>query len=66
MHPLEYIRGLLGVKVLIELRDGQKYKGSLRMYDEHLNVLLSGVENGKPQKTLFLRGDSIFFIAEAA
>ncbi|KAI5186701.1 hypothetical protein NEHOM01_1640 [Nematocida homosporus] len=64
MYPLEYLRGLLGVRVSVGLRNGQDYTGVLKMFDEHINILLAKVEQGRPNELLFLRSDNILTIAE--
>jgi len=69
MHPLEYVRGLLGTKVQILLRDRREIRGVLRMFDEHLNLMVS--DTADEQKTvqkkevLFIRSDNFLSIAES-
>ncbi|KAI5191457.1 hypothetical protein NECID01_1451 [Nematocida sp. AWRm77] len=65
MHPLEFIRGLLGTKVSIVLRDREEVTGVLKMFDEHLNIIIRPVVSEGPAKELlFLRSDSILTIGE--
>ncbi|KAI5181102.1 hypothetical protein NEOKW01_1321 [Nematocida sp. AWRm80] len=67
MHPHEFIRGLLGSKVSIILRNKEEYRGILKMYDDHINLVLSQIEKspGSIPEVLVLRSDSILTISEA-
>lgn len=65
MHPLVYARGLLGTKVCVVLRDSETYRGTLRMFDEHFNVVLSDVEGDDGKEIHFIRSDTLLSIAEA-
>lgn len=67
MQPLEYIRGLLGEDVTVVLRDRSEVKGTLHMFDEHVNLVLSNASGVREHRggALFLRGENIFFVSEA-
>jgi small nuclear ribonucleoprotein len=69
MKPSDVLQASLHRKVLIEMKGGRSYRGQLEAYDQHLNVILSNVEEvaptpggPRPGQTL-LRGDSIVYIA---
>ena len=64
MEPLKFIQGLLGTKICVSLRDGTDYVGMLRTFDEHINLMLSDVEEASVDDILFLRGDNILSISE--
>ncbi|KAH9387054.1 uncharacterized protein NEMAJ01_1950 [Nematocida major] len=64
MYPLEFIRGLLGAKICVMLRDGTEYKGVLRMFDEHINLIMSNVADAVDKRVLFLRSENVLTISE--
>lgn len=64
MYPLDFIRGLLGTKVCVALRDGTEYKGTLRMFDEHINLVLTELAETQEKEVLFLRSENVLSIAE--
>lgn len=69
MKPLDVLQQSLHKRVLVEMKGGESFRGILDAYDQHLNLVLSSVEqvdhdtsSGRPGVTL-LRGDSIVFIS---
>lgn len=69
MKPSDVLQANLHHKVLIEMKGGRSYRGQLEAYDQHLNLIVSNMEDvapiagpARPGQTL-LRGDSIVFIA---
>lgn len=66
MAPLEFIQGLLGTKIRVSLRDGYEYIGILRTFDDHINIILSNVEEKSSGEVLFLRSDNILTISETS
>ncbi|KAI5189367.1 hypothetical protein NEMIN01_0430 [Nematocida minor] len=64
MYPLDFIRGLLGAKICVSLRDGSEYRGVLRMFDEHINLVLTDVLQSADKEVLFLRSENILSISE--
>ncbi|OAG32184.1 hypothetical protein NEDG_02103 [Nematocida displodere] len=66
MHPVEFVRGLLGTKVLVTLRDREEIRGSLKMFDEHFNLMVSDIEGHPAKEILFLRSDNVLSITEVA
>jgi small nuclear ribonucleoprotein len=69
MKPLDVLQQTLHKRVLVEMRDGRAFRGTLDAFDQHLNLVLSaaetvGVDNAPPSPGVtLLRGDSIVFIA---
>lgn len=69
MKPLDALQQSLHHRVLVELKGGQSYRGTLDAYDQHLNLVLSGAEEvgaaaaGPRAGLTLLRGDSIVFIS---
>lgn len=68
-RPLDALNAARGKKVVIDLKNGKSYAGTLEAFDIHLNVVLSEVEervNGEVSRKLnkvLLRGDTILIIA---
>lgn len=69
MKPLDVLQQSLHKRVLVEVRGGRSFRGTLDAFDQHLNLVLSGAEEvaqdvvaPKPGITL-VRGDSIVYIS---
>jgi small nuclear ribonucleoprotein len=69
MKPLDVLQQNLHKRVLVEMKGGRSFRGTLDAFDQHLNLVLSGAEEvgtenaaARPGVTL-LRGDSIVFIS---
>ncbi len=69
MKPLDVLQQSLHKRVLVEMKGGQSFRGTLDGFDQHLNLVLSGAEEvrsdtvaARPGLTL-LRGDSIVYIS---
>lgn len=67
--PLDVLHNSLDSKVLVGLKGGKEYRGILKGYDVHLNLVLQNAEELKDGKavispgTVIIRGDSIVFIS---
>jgi small nuclear ribonucleoprotein len=68
-RPLDVLHAALNQRVVVALRGGREYRGTLDGYDHpHLNVVIKNAEevgNGEVVKTyanLVVRGDSIIYI----
>jgi small nuclear ribonucleoprotein len=69
MKPLDVLQQSLHKRVLVEVKGGHSFRGVLDGFDQHLNIVLSSVEEvvkdevtSHPGATL-LRGDSIVYIS---
>ncbi|MGP8078250.1 MAG: LSM domain-containing protein [Thermoplasmata archaeon] len=69
MKPLDVLQQSLHKRVLVEMRGGRSFRGTLDAFDQHLNLVLSGAEEvvkdvvtPKAGVTL-VRGDSIVYIS---
>jgi small nuclear ribonucleoprotein len=68
--PLKILHGSLNNRVIVELRSGRSYNGTLDGYDvPHMNLVLknaeeiiSGESKGK-HNTSILRGDNIIYVS---
>lgn len=69
LRPLDALNSARGKKVIVDLKNGKSYSGSLQAFDIHLNLVLEDVEersNGEVTRKLvqvLLRGDTILTIA---
>lgn len=68
-RPLDVLHTALNQRVLVELRGGREYRGTLEGYDHpHMNLVLAEAEelhNGsslRKVERVILRGDSIIYI----
>ena len=70
-RPLDALNKARNKKVIVELKSGKQYIGTLNAFDIHINVVLDNAEeheNGQVKRklgTLFLRGDTIILISPA-
>lgn len=58
----------MGFEVLVGVKGGQQFRGKLRSYDLHMNLVLegTGLDGGRMSRrygTLLLRRDSVVFVA---
>ncbi len=69
MKPLDVVHRSLESQVIVGLKDGKEYRGILKGYDIHLNLVLQNAEelkDGSPVRKLGLiviRGDNIVYIS---
>ena len=70
-RPLDALNDSRGKRVLLELKNGKQYVGTLKAFDIHINIVLEGVEeriDGEIKRkmgTTFIRGDTIILISPA-
>jgi len=70
-RPLDALNKARNKKVMVELKGGRMFTGSLNAFDIHINVVLDHaeeMENGAVKRklgTVFLRGDTIIMISPA-
>ena len=70
-RPLDALNHARNKKVIVELKNGKQYVGSLKAFDIHINVVLDEVEERENDVikrkigTVFLRGDTIILISPA-
>jgi len=68
-RPLDALNRARDKKVLVELKNGKQFIGTLRAFDIHINCVLDDteerVEGSTTRKlgTTFLRGDTIILIS---
>ena len=69
MKPMDLLQQSLHKRVLVEMKGGHSFRGTLDGYDQHLNLVLSSAEEVvrdevTPRQGLtLLRGDSIVYIS---
>ncbi len=68
-RPLDVLHASLESPVLVGLKGGKEYRGTLKGYDMHMNVVLQNADeiiDGKPARRLglvIIRGDNVVFIS---
>jgi small nuclear ribonucleoprotein len=66
---LTILASSMGSQILVRLKGGKEFRGRLKSYDQHLNIVLEDAEelrqNGEPKKhgLILIRGDSIVLIS---
>ncbi|MBR9702224.1 hypothetical protein GOV13_04875 [Candidatus Pacearchaeota archaeon] len=71
-RPLDLLNNSKGKEVLVHLKGGKQFVGTLLAFDIHINLVLDNVkemEDHEIKKNLgltFLRGDTIIFISPAS
>ncbi len=67
--PLDVLHNSLESPVIVGLKGGREYRGTLKGYDIHLNVVLQNADeltDGEPVRRLgcvIIRGDNVVFIS---
>jgi len=66
--PMDVLDASLDQVVLIKLRGGREFRGLLRGYDIHMNLILDDAEElnnefGLSFQTAIIRGDNVVFIS---
>lgn len=70
-RPLDALNKAKDKRVIVELKNGKQYVGTLKAFDIHINVVLENAEehsNGEIKRKLgivFIRGDTIIMISPA-
>lgn len=68
-RPFDILNGALNNTVIIGLKGGVEFRGTMVAYDVHMNLVLEKAEqliNGEVKRgvgTVLLRGDSVVFIS---
>lgn len=71
-RPLDLLNTSKGKEVLVHLKGGKEFVGTLLAFDIHINLVMDNVkemEDGLQKKSLgltFLRGDTIIYISPAS
>lgn len=70
-RPLDTLNHARNQAVIVELKNGKAYRGILKAFDIHINVVLehaeelAGGEVVRKMGVVFLRGDTIILISPA-
>ncbi|MCB9359430.1 small nuclear ribonucleoprotein [Candidatus Woesearchaeota archaeon] len=70
-RPLDALNNARHKRVIVELKNGKQFQGSLEAFDIHINAVLKDAEeyvDGAVKRklgTVFIRGDTIIFISPA-
>ena len=67
-RPLDTLNKSKGKRIVVELKGGRQYVGSLNAFDIHINIVLDDAEERENNElkrkvgTVFIRGDTITII----
>ena len=69
-RPFDLLNDSIGKEVLVVLKDDLRFRGTLKAFDVHMNLVLDQAEevseeNTKRFGTIVVRGDNIIFISPA-
>ena len=68
-RPLDALNHSRGKRVIIDLKNGKQYVGTLKAFDIHINTVLDNAEERESNQllrkigTIFIRGDAIVLIS---
>lgn len=68
-RPFDFLNESMNKPVLVRLKDNREFRGKLKAFDVHMNVVLDEAEELNDDKvlkkigSLLLRGDNIVFIS---
>ena len=68
-RPLDVLHGSLESPVIVGLKGGREYRGTLKGYDMHMNVVLQNADELKDGAAVrrlglvIIRGDNVVFIS---
>ncbi|MEK6978560.1 MAG: LSm family protein [Candidatus Hydrothermarchaeota archaeon] len=68
-RPLDVLHGSLESPVIVSLKGGREYRGTLKGYDMHMNVVLQNADELKDGAAVrrlglvIIRGDNVVFIS---
>ena len=72
--PFDYLSNLVGKYIEVKCRENRRFKGVLNAYDDHLNMLVSNVEEQgenvdgefeeRKMGILYVRGDGIIGVSK--
>ena len=71
-RPLDMLNQSRGKEILVQLKNGNQFRGTLLAFDIHVNTVLDNakeMENNEIKRNIgltFLRGDTIIFISPAS
>ncbi|RMD46042.1 small nuclear ribonucleoprotein [Candidatus Pacearchaeota archaeon] len=71
-RPLDLLNSSKGKEILVQLKNGKQFVGTLLAFDIHINIVLDNakeIENGEQARSYgltFLRGDTIIFISPSS
>lgn len=70
-RPLDALNDARNKRIVVELKNGRQYMGTLKSFDIHINIVTENTEehiDGQLKRklgTCFIRGDTIILISPA-
>jgi len=70
-RPLDTLNAARHKTVIVDLKNGSSYRGKLKAFDIHINIVLEEAEEHKDGEmkrklgTVFIRGDTITILSPA-
>jgi len=68
-RPLDALNNSRNKRVIVNLKNGKQYVGTLKAFDIHINIVLDNAEERENNQlvrkigTIFIRGDAIVLIS---
>jgi len=68
-RPFDLLSESIGKSVLVELKGNTSFRGTLKAYDVHMNIVLEGAEKLENNEVkskygkVILRGDNVFLLS---
>ncbi|NOZ76864.1 MAG: small nuclear ribonucleoprotein [Euryarchaeota archaeon] len=68
-RPMDFLNNSLEKQVLVGLKGGREYRGTMKGYDMHINIVLQNAEELKDGEAVrklglvLIRGDNVVFIS---
>ncbi len=69
VRPFDFLNDAIGKTVLVRVKDQREYRGTLKAFDVHMNLVLDEAEELQNDQVvrklgmLVLRGDNILFVS---